>query len=174
MAALLFKVGTLAIKTVAKPLAGRFQSYALSHGRFRDGVIALARRIHRMEVAINRGAEGKQGKAFVGDLTEDKALELASKVVSEGFIFAVGVGIVALEYERQRRKDVVKKAQDEAFKQHIDRHYEDERRLLEEEKRLQTEMLNRLAGRMEQLEQQMQCMQEQQQKQASCSSEKGG
>jgi len=44
---------------------------------------------HRFEVFITRQAEGKQGKAFVGKMTEEKSLELASKVASEGFIFSV-------------------------------------------------------------------------------------
>jgi len=46
--------------------------------------------IHRLDVGINRGAEGKSGKAFVAEMTEDKAMALASKVVSEGFIYMVG------------------------------------------------------------------------------------
>lgn len=46
-------------------------------------------RLHRLEVVISRGAEGKTGKAFVGDMTEEKSLELASKLASEGFVFGV-------------------------------------------------------------------------------------
>jgi hypothetical protein len=47
--------------------------------------------LHRFEVSISRGAEGKTGKAFVGDITEDKAVQLASKFVSEGFLYGVGI-----------------------------------------------------------------------------------
>ena len=42
-----------------------------------------------MEVGINRGVEGKTSRAFVGDMSEEKALQLASKVVSEGFLYTV-------------------------------------------------------------------------------------
>lgn len=52
--------------------------------------LALAQAIHRAEVRLTRGAEGKEGKAFVGEMTEDKALELASKIVSEGFVYTFG------------------------------------------------------------------------------------
>lgn len=45
--------------------------------------------LHRTEVRISRGAEGKEGKAFVGSMTDERALEMASKVVSEGFVFVV-------------------------------------------------------------------------------------
>jgi hypothetical protein len=40
---------------------------------------------------VSRGAEGSSGRAFVGELTEDKAVELAGKVVSEGFIYTVSL-----------------------------------------------------------------------------------
>ena len=45
--------------------------------------------LHALEVGINRGAEGKSGKVFVASMTEDKAVELASKVASEGFLYGV-------------------------------------------------------------------------------------
>ena len=48
--------------------------------------------LHRLEVGITRGAEGKTGRAFVGDMSEEKAVELASKVVSEGFLYGVRMG----------------------------------------------------------------------------------
>lgn len=47
--------------------------------------------MHRFEVIISRRADGKTGRAFVGDMTEAKSLELASKLASEGFIFMVRV-----------------------------------------------------------------------------------
>ena len=46
-------------------------------------------RLHRIEVWITRSADGKTGKAFVGDMTEEKSIEMASKLVSEGFVFTV-------------------------------------------------------------------------------------
>jgi hypothetical protein len=54
-------------------------------------------RMHRWEVGISRRAEGKQGRAFIGDMTEEKSVELASKLASEGFIF-----VVRLSSTRQR------------------------------------------------------------------------
>ncbi len=40
--ALVFKVGTLFIKTASKPLAGRFQKWVLGHPTYRQRVIDLA------------------------------------------------------------------------------------------------------------------------------------
>ncbi len=45
--------------------------------------------LHRLEILITRGAEGRTGKVFVAEMTEEKSLELASKLVSEGFVFFV-------------------------------------------------------------------------------------
>ena len=45
--------------------------------------------LHRFEVRVNRGAEGKSAKVFVGQLSEENALELAGKVISESFIWLV-------------------------------------------------------------------------------------
>ena len=42
-----------------------------------------------MEVWITRSADGKTEKAFVGHMTEEKSIEMASRLVSEGFVFSV-------------------------------------------------------------------------------------
>jgi len=155
MAAFVFKAFTLSLKTIAKPLAGRFQTYVMGHPTFRGRVINLAQvreergerglgrpaarngspgggrfvsfpifhrplpplqRLHRLEVTVDRGAAGASGKAFVGDLTEEKAVELAGKVASEGFVWATAVTILGLEYGRQSRKDAERKAGAAAFR----------------------------------------------------------
>jgi hypothetical protein len=54
-----------------------------------------------MEVTINRGAEGRTGRAFVGDITEEKAVQLASKVVSEGFVYTVSAGGLDMDVEHE-------------------------------------------------------------------------
>jgi len=46
-------------------------------------------RIHGFEIMITRKAEGKEGRAFIGAMTEEKSVELASKIASESFLFAV-------------------------------------------------------------------------------------
>jgi hypothetical protein len=51
--------------------------------------VAHAQRIHKFEVVVTRKAEGKEGKAFIGNMTEEKSVELASKIASESFLFAV-------------------------------------------------------------------------------------
>lgn len=61
----------------------------LRHLCLPDSLVSHPQWLHRLEVGITRGAEGKTGRAFVGDMSEEKAVELASKVVSEGFLYSV-------------------------------------------------------------------------------------
>jgi hypothetical protein len=45
--------------------------------------------VHKFEVMVTRKAEGREGRAFIGNMTEEKSVELASKLASESFLFAV-------------------------------------------------------------------------------------
>jgi hypothetical protein len=45
--------------------------------------------VHRFETRVTRSAEGKTGKVFVGDLSDENALDLAGKIVSEAFLYTV-------------------------------------------------------------------------------------
>jgi len=74
---------------------------------------------HRMEVGITRKAEGKEGPAFIGSMTEEKSVELASKIASEAFLFAVGALLVFAEYDRNLKKDLTKRRREEAERQQI-------------------------------------------------------
>jgi hypothetical protein len=53
-------------------------------------------RVHKFEVMVTRKAEGREGKAFIGNMTEEKSVELASKLASESFLFAVSGGCSAV------------------------------------------------------------------------------
>eukprot|EP00955_Chlamydomonas_euryale_P094192 364837-Chlamydomonas_euryale.AAC.10 len=53
-----------------------------------------AQRLHRLEVWVTRAADGKTGRTFVADMTEERSVELASKIASEGFVFTVGLVVV--------------------------------------------------------------------------------
>lgn len=155
MATLLFKVGSLTLKTLSKPLAAKFEGYVMQHPVLRNRVINLAQRLHRMEVGINRGAEGKTSRAFVGDMSEEKALQLASKVVSEGFLYTIAVGLLVLEMDRKRREDRVKRTKDladrEAARVLHDGHTNAEQELSRQQQEM-AEMLRRIDERLQKME----------------------
>ncbi len=70
-------------------------------------------------MGISRRAEGKEGPAFIGSMTEEKSVELASKIASEGFLFGVGALLVFLEYDRTRKKELRKQQQQRRERQEI-------------------------------------------------------
>ena len=164
MAALLVKVGSVLLKQLAKPLSSQFQAYIMSHPVSRNHAINASQvsnmspvnawlaltmpstppsqTLHQIEVWLTRSADGKTGKAFIGKMSEEKSIELASKFVSEGFVFAVGVAIVAFEYVRQGRKETAKKLQEREEKDRLRGKEEDERNAFRSKVDGQIESLN--------------------------------
>ena len=126
---MLFKVFTLTLKTVSKPLASRFEGYVMGHPVLRDKVVRTAQWLHSLEVSINRGAEGKTGKVFVGDMSEERALQMASKVASEGFVYGTALILLVLEMYRKDKEDKEKKMKQEDEKR---RRHDTEARLEKE------------------------------------------
>ncbi|KAF8067202.1 hypothetical protein HT031_002249 [Scenedesmus sp. PABB004] len=108
--------------------------------------------MHRFEVMLGRKAEGKTGRAFIGDMTEEKSVELASKLASESFLFLVGSLIIFAEYERTRRKEVAKQAKESAERHAILERAREERERLLAENIEQQRMLERLLTRLDAVE----------------------
>lgn len=163
MAALVLKFFTLGLKTAAKPLAKRFEAYVMGHDKFRQVVLRVAQRLHRWEVnrsveLTEAAAKGEGRRVFVGELADGNAIQLASTIVSEGFIFTVGASIVIFEYERVRRKEVEKKVKEESFHKLVDDMHERERQVwrilpdLQQQSQRQTELIEAMAKRIDDLE----------------------
>ncbi|GAX82960.1 hypothetical protein CEUSTIGMA_g10387.t1 [Chlamydomonas eustigma] len=152
MAAILVKVGSLALKTLAKPLSNYFTAYVMGHPEARQYAITAAQAMHKLEVLITRSADGKTGRAFVGSMTEEKSIEMASKLASEGFVFTVGIAIVAFEYERQRVKEIDKKRQEADEKMQIMERARLERERLAKESEDQNKLIKHLMERVDTLE----------------------
>jgi hypothetical protein len=154
-ATLLFKLGALTLKTASKPLAARFEAYVLGHPVLRARVVAAAQWAHRLEIGINRGAEGKTGRVFVGAMSEEAALQLASKAVSEGFVYTVAIGLLVVETNRRSKEDGAKKAAAEAERRAAEelhlRHVAAEETLAEGQAGL-AEVLRRVEQRVDALE----------------------
>mmetsp|Transcript_5498 Transcript_5498/g.9523 ORF Transcript_5498/g.9523 Transcript_5498/m.9523 type:complete len:190 (+) Transcript_5498:243-812(+) len=152
MAAIFVKVFVLAIKTIAKPVASRFEHYVMSRPESRQRAINAAQYAHAIEIWITRGAEGRTGKAFIGDMSEEKSIAYASKLVSEGFVFAVGAALVLLEYQRGARNDAAKKIKEKTKREQLQLETEREQQRLQEENEQQTRLIQRLLERVDNLE----------------------
>jgi hypothetical protein len=128
MATMVFKVFTLTLKTISKPLASRFEQYVMGHPVLRSKVINMAQWLHSMEVSISRGAEGKEGRVFVGSMSEEKAVQLASKFASESFVYGTALLLLILEMQRKDKEDREKKRKQNEEKEYnamLHRRHED-------------------------------------------------
>ena len=83
-------VGKLSDRTVN--LAGNIDSKSLTTDRssaVERSWLCCTQAVHKMETRVTRHAEGKTGKVFVGELSDENALDLAGKIVSEAFVYTV-------------------------------------------------------------------------------------
>lgn len=96
----LVKLGTLALKTACKPIASRLKKEAGRHPRFRQFIIDIAQVNHRITTNIQRRIYGHRTDVEIRPLNEEKAVQAASELIGELFVFSVAT--VALIYEVQR------------------------------------------------------------------------
>ncbi|ONK66740.1 uncharacterized protein A4U43_C06F11460 [Asparagus officinalis] len=96
----LVKLGTLALKTACKPIASRLKKEAGRHPRFRNFIVNIAQANHRITTTIQRRIYGHATNVEIRPLNEEKAVQAASELIGELFVFSVAT--IALIYEVQR------------------------------------------------------------------------
>ncbi|KAE8192352.1 hypothetical protein A4X06_0g739 [Tilletia controversa] len=100
------KVATLAIRTLAKPIATQIKSQAADHPTFRAFCIGLAQVMHRVEMRARSnllGANTEHQK--IRPLSESKAIANGANAISEGFLFAVAAALIIGESFRSSRSN---------------------------------------------------------------------
>lgn len=116
------KIATLAIRTLAKPIATQIKHQAANHHRFRGVCISLAQFMHRTEMALRSnllkspttsssasgggsgGSSGGSGeKAKYRPLNEAKAVTNGANALAEGFLFTLAAGLIMGESYRGSR-----------------------------------------------------------------------
>ncbi|EFJ24008.1 hypothetical protein SELMODRAFT_102874 [Selaginella moellendorffii] len=120
----LMKLATLALRTLSKPVANRLKKTAAHHPRFRESISKMAQLNHRFSVNLQRRIYGHATDVEIRPLNEEKAVQAASEMLGEFFIFGVGGAVVIFEVSRNARSEEAKR-KEEARK-------EDERRMKEE------------------------------------------
>jgi len=98
------KLATLAIRTVAKPIAARLKQQAQQHESFKNFCISLAQWSHRTEVRLRTGLLGENPKN-IRPLSEARAIQNGAESLAEGFLFAVAAGLILGETYRGARND---------------------------------------------------------------------
>ncbi|KAL2931709.1 OPA3-like protein [Bienertia sinuspersici] len=87
MALPFFKLGTLALRTLSKPIANRLKQQAGLHPKFRELIIGLAQVNHRFTTTLQRRIYGHATDVEIRPLNEEKAVQAASDLLGEMFIF---------------------------------------------------------------------------------------
>ncbi|WFC99556.1 hypothetical protein MYAM1_002301 [Malassezia yamatoensis] len=97
------KLVTLAIRTLAKPIATSLKSRATQHEMFRKICIELAQKMHRTEIRLRQNLVMGQEIIKVRPLNDAKAISNGANAISEGFLFAVAASLIIGETYRGSR-----------------------------------------------------------------------
>ncbi|BAD81625.1 unknown protein [Oryza sativa Japonica Group] len=111
------KLGTLALRTLSKPIASRLKNQAAVHPKFRNFIICIAQINHRVTTRIQRRIYGHATDVEITPLNEEKAVQAATDLIGEGFIFSVAVAALIFEVQRNARSEARK---EEARKQELE------------------------------------------------------
>ncbi|PVH31327.1 hypothetical protein PAHAL_9G114500 [Panicum hallii] len=106
------KLGTLALRTLSKPIASRLKSQAAVHPKFRNFIIAIAQINHRITTKIQRRIYGHTTDMEIKPLNEQKAVQAATDLIGEAFIFSV-----QRSARSEARKEEARKQELEELKQ---------------------------------------------------------
>ncbi|KAL1681077.1 OPA3-domain-containing protein, partial [Schizophyllum commune] len=111
------KIGTLLIRTLAKPIANQIKAQVKQHPSFRRICVGLAQRMHRTEMRLRTNILGATPSVPVRPLSETRAIENGANAIAEGFLFAVAAALILGESWRtsvrgEKRRDLVDDALD--------------------------------------------------------------
>ncbi|KAL3617072.1 hypothetical protein CASFOL_039466 [Castilleja foliolosa] len=104
----LVKLGTLALKTLSKPVAARLKAEAGRHPQFRTLIIRFAQANHRLTTTLQRRIYGHATNVEIRPLNEEKAVQAAVDLMGEIFVFAVAGAAVIFEVQRSARSEAKK------------------------------------------------------------------
>ncbi|KAF5742314.1 Optic atrophy 3 protein (OPA3) [Tripterygium wilfordii] len=117
----LLKLGTLAVKTLSKPVASRLKKQAAYQPRFREFIIRIAQANHRFQTQVQRRIYSHSTDVAIRPLNEEKAVQAAADLIGELFVFTVAGAVVIFEVQRSARseakKEEIRKQELEAMRQ---------------------------------------------------------
>uniref|UniRef100_A0A2P2JCL9 Optic atrophy 3 protein n=1 Tax=Rhizophora mucronata TaxID=61149 RepID=A0A2P2JCL9_RHIMU len=115
------KLGTLALKTISKPIANRLKMEAGLHPRFRQYIVNLAQANHQFTTKLQRRIYGHESNVAIRPLNEERAVQSAADLLGELFVFMVAGAAVVFEVQRsarsEARKEEIRKQELQAMKQ---------------------------------------------------------
>ncbi|KAL2466599.1 Optic atrophy 3 protein (OPA3) [Abeliophyllum distichum] len=116
-----FKLGTLALKTLCKPIGKRIKKEAGLNPKFRHSIINIAQANHRFTTTVQRRIYGHATDVAIRPLNEEKAVQAAADLLGELFVFSVAGAAVIFEVQSrsraEARKEELRRKELEAMKQ---------------------------------------------------------
>ncbi|KAF2303261.1 hypothetical protein GH714_016112 [Hevea brasiliensis] len=104
----LLKLGTLAAKTLSKPVASKLKQQAAFHPTFRQFIINMAQANHRLTTRMQRRIYGHATDVEIRPLNEEKAVQAAVDLIGELFVFTVAGAVVIFEVQRSAKSEARK------------------------------------------------------------------
>ncbi|WWC87937.1 uncharacterized protein L201_002837 [Kwoniella dendrophila CBS 6074] len=99
------KIFSLAVKTLAKPIANTIKAQATQHETFKNICIGLAQRMHRTEARMRMGLLNAGESSQIKPLNDARAIQNGATTLAETFLFLVGAGLIVGESFRSSRKE---------------------------------------------------------------------
>mmetsp|Transcript_1879 Transcript_1879/g.2701 ORF Transcript_1879/g.2701 Transcript_1879/m.2701 type:complete len:192 (-) Transcript_1879:540-1115(-) len=103
----LAKLGSLVLKTLAKPTAKKLRHTFQEYETTRAILVGLGQASHRLTSRMTIWSAGYKIRD-IKPLQEDKAVEMGSEILTEGFLFTVAGGLVVWEYNKSKEKERLK------------------------------------------------------------------
>nr|CAD1822331.1 unnamed protein product [Ananas comosus var. bracteatus] len=132
------KLGTLALKTLCKPIAYRLKKEAGIHPKFRQFIVNIAQTNHRISTNIQRRIYGHSTNVEIRPLNEEKAVQAAADLIGELFVFSVAGAALIFEVQRSARSEARK---EEARRQEIEAMKQREEELAKEVENLKQKLV---------------------------------
>ncbi|KAI0035001.1 OPA3-domain-containing protein [Vararia minispora EC-137] len=98
------KVGSLLIRTLAKPISNQIKEQVKKHETFRHGCVRLAQTVYKFEMRLRTGLLGEPAK-HIRPLSEARAIDNGANFIAEGFLFSVAAGVIIAETWRSSRSE---------------------------------------------------------------------
>ncbi|GMJ11427.1 hypothetical protein like AT1G28510 [Hibiscus trionum] len=105
------KLGTLALRSISKPIANKLKQGAGLHPTFRDLIINLAQANHRFSTTMQRRIYGRSTDILIRPLNEERAVQAAATLLGELFIFTVAGAAIIYEVQRSAKAEARKEQQ---------------------------------------------------------------
>lgn len=124
MAILFFKIVSIAVRTLARPVINWVTYYNRMKMQesenkiavfIRDKLISLGQNFHYYNSVLNRKIFGLTKEQTIKSLTKDKALERGAELISEFVVYSILITLPMIEILRSYRSTLKKEKKDERF-----------------------------------------------------------